>query len=800
MTATHRTVCVVGAGPRGLSVLERLCANARSQPPHHTVHIHVIDPYPPGPGKVWRTDQSPHLLMNTVAGQISVFTDASVDLRGPLEPGPSLHEWARALAAGEIDGAHPAEVREQARTLGPDTYPTRAFYGHYLRWAYDRIVAAAPATVQVTVHRALATALDEDDTMAPGAQGVTAPGTGDITGLGEEETTALGAGETAVLGAEGITTLGAKDTTVLSEEGTAALRKEDAAVLSAEGVTVLGEEGITAPGAQKTAAPSAENATAPGTGDVTGLGAEDIAAPGAKDTPGPGRQRVTLGDGTVLRGLDAVILCQGHLPALADRTERDFAARARTAGLRHIAPANPADVDLDVLAPGSTVLLRGLGLNFFDYLAQLTAGRGGTFTRAGGRLLYLASGQEPRLWAGSRRGIPYQARGENEKGPHGRHEPLLLTPRRIRELRAAHPHGLDFRADLWPLISREAETVYYTSLLRSRGDAGRAARFQDDYLAAAAGQEQTDAVLEGYGIGDKDRFDWDLLARPYRHRQFTGPHDFTGWLLDHLRQDVAEARSGNVNGPLKAALDVLRDLRNEIRLAVDHNGLHGDSHRTDLDAWYTPLNAHLSIGPPARRVEEMIALIEAGVLQVVGPGLRVDIHQGRYAVHSPLVPGSALHVEALVEARLPAITLRRTGDRLLRQLRDSGQCTAHRIPARGRDPYVSEGVAVTRRPFHLIDAAGRAHPRRFAFGVPTESVHWVTAAGIRPGVNSVTLTDADAIARAALTTTPPPPHPDAPPPAQALSPDPAQALSPSPAPPPALAPARQAEQGATHAH
>lgn len=40
--------------------------------------------------------------------------------------------------------------------------------------------------------------------------------------------------------------------------------------------------------------------------------------------------------------------------------------------------------------------------------------------------------------------------------------------------------------------------------------------------------------------------------------------------------------------------------------------------------------------------------------------------------------------------------------------------------------------------------------RRFAFGVPTESVHWATAAGVRPGVGSVILADADAIARTVL--------------------------------------------------
>ncbi|KOG85361.1 hypothetical protein ADK38_37120, partial [Streptomyces varsoviensis] len=61
----------------------------------------------------------------------------------------------------------------------------------------------------------------------------------------------------------------------------------------------------------------------------------------------------------------------------------------------------------------------------------------------------------------------------------------------------------------------------------------------------------------------------------------------------------------------------------------------------------------------------------------------------------------------------------------------------------------------------LLDARGLAHPRRFAYGVPTEAVHWVTAAGIRPGVDSVTLSDADAIARAMLAVPPATPEPPA---------------------------------------
>ncbi len=68
--------------------------------------------------------------------------------------------------------------------------------------------------------------------------------------------------------------------------------------------------------------------------------------------------------------------------------------------------------------------------------------------------------------------------------------------------------------------------------------------------------------------------------------------------------------------------------------------------------------------------------------------------------------------------------------------------------------YETGGLAVTERPYRLLDGQGRPHPRRFAYGIPTEAVHWATAAGIRPGVDSVTLADSDAIARAVLSSPP----------------------------------------------
>ena len=105
------------------------------------------------------------------------------------------------------------------------------------------------------------------------------------------------------------------------------------------------------------------------------------------------RSRSTLDDGRTLDGLGAVVLAQGHLPAVADPEQRRLADYAAGHGLRYLPPANPADLSaaLEALAPGRPVLLRGLGLNFFDHMALLTTARGGRFVRGGDGSLTLSA-------------------------------------------------------------------------------------------------------------------------------------------------------------------------------------------------------------------------------------------------------------------------------------------------------------------------------------------------------------------------------------------------------------------------
>ncbi|MFG1913271.1 FAD/NAD(P)-binding protein [Micromonospora sp. NPDC048898] len=624
---------MVGVGPRGLATLERISASLRDDDP--PVRVHLIDPYLGSGGRVWRTDQSPELLLNTVASQVTMYTDDSVGCAGPVRPGPSLYTWAK--TSPDL----PPLFATEAAALGPNAYPSRALYGHYLVHVLNAVLLNRPASLTVELHR----------------------------------------------------------TTVVD----------------------------------------------------------------LRDGPDE-HQEIDLLDGGRLQSLDAVVLTLGHLPTQPTDEEAAIATFAGHRGLAYVPPDNAADVRLGHIAAGEPVILRGLGLSFFDYLALLTTGRGGVFDRrSDGRLQYRPSRQEPRLIGFSRRGIPHQARGENEKGVSGRHQPLVLTMETVDRLRERRQRGdsVRFGSDVWPLVDREVRLVYYATLICGEHGPAAAQQFRSDYACLAGPEpvagpldrpESNEAVqlLRRFGVAQGAFWSWQRIVAPHAGESFATEAEYRKWLVSYLEDDVRQARLGNVSGPVKAALDVLRDLRNEIRLVVDHAGVSGDSYRDEVQRWFTPLNAYLSIGPPARRIEEMIALIGAGILHVAAPGATLDYTGREFRLRSAVEPGHTIQARTLIEARIPDPDLRRSADLLTQNLSRRGECGGYRIPIPGGGEHRTTGLAVTTRPYHLIDNAGRPHPHRYAFGVPTEAVHWATAAGIRPGLGSVILQDADAIAQACL--------------------------------------------------
>lgn len=609
-SAPHR-IAVIGSGPRGLSVVERMGARLADEPPRRPVEIHLIDAVEVGCGRVWRTDQPDWFLMNTVCGEVSAFSGISDGGPARAGAGPSLVQYWAA-----VDPSCP----------GPNGYAPRALHGRYMHFVLAAVERGLPPSA--TLHRVRA--------------------------------------------------------------AVEALERE---------------------------------------GDGYAL---------------------ALSNGTRLHA-DRVILVTGH-----SRQEQtgELAALAEFAAtrphLRYIDGDSAADMPLDAIPPGSAVGILGLGLSFYDVMAALTLGRGGTFAeKPGGGLTYRPSGREPLLVGGSRSGMPLPARGRNQKEPLYAYTPVMFTPERVRK---NNPGRIDFKRDAVPWLLAEVNLVYYATELRHRHGADAAAAFTAAVAAAAeSGVPDVRALAARFGV-HLPPVDLDRIARPFTGTEFAGPAAFERALIAELKRDLEHAERGNVDSPLKAALDVLRDTRWVIRNLVDFSGLTPESHERDFIGWYNPRSAFLAAGPPRIRLYQTLALIEAGVLRVVGPRARFagDARLDRFVVSSPQVAGSEVPVETVIDARIPSPDVLREAAPLTRKLYDAGMWTGY-VNRHGEAEFHTGGVAVTPAPYHPLGRDGAPDTGLYVLGIPTEHTRWFMQGGSsRPGRWTDFVHDADAIAAHAL--------------------------------------------------
>lgn len=165
MSRRPHSIVVVGAGPRGTGLLERLGANLGELLPDGELDIHLVDPFPPGAGRIWRHAQSPLLAMNSMAADVTMYTDDSVVCAGPIVPGPSLWEWVQRVRAGELptetaDALGPA-LWAELTAVDAATFPSRRLQSRYLAWVLRDVVATLPPRVRVHLHTGRATAVTE---------------------------------------------------------------------------------------------------------------------------------------------------------------------------------------------------------------------------------------------------------------------------------------------------------------------------------------------------------------------------------------------------------------------------------------------------------------------------------------------------------------------------------------------------------------------------------------------------------------------------------------------------------------
>ena len=664
---------MIGAGPRGTSVLERLLANWASAGPAGTLHVDVIDPYPAGPGHVWQPGQSRLYLMNTQSFYPTVIPEDQ-GLAAPLA-GHTFDQW-RELQQRRPDPSLTDEERAEVSGLGQTDFPSRALYGRYLRSTLEELLTRLPAGVTVDFHPATATSVRH---------------------------------------------------------------------------------------------------AAAGPGD-----------PSAAPEKSAVRFDVALDDGTVLT-VDSVVLALGHLDAQLNPEQRELRSAAEELGLLYVPPAAPADVDWSVIPAGRHVLVRGMGLNFFDVMGQLTEGRGGRFlaAEANGELTYQPSGREPLIIAASRRGTPYRAKATLTGYYPGAVQLRYCTEAAIAKF-ADSGIRPSFDYDLWPLLHRDAIWAYYSTLARSQPDAvltgpAEFLRALDESLrphAHSTGKwENAAESVVAVHIREAHRLNLLGLAAPLAGRSFDSRAELDAAVVEYLLDDARRSALGE-DDPVKMAIGALHHGRAVLKTAVADSGITDESWVAGLRGWFESFVEGLASGPPALRAAQLAALARAGVVRFVGPDPKfgVDRRARMFTAASPWVDetdggteesvdggseilggavNGAVCATAMIEALAPANRVAVNASPLLEQLLAEGLVRPRLMMTVEGIPVQTSGLDVVPHPYRPLGANGSVTDGLYVLGLQLSATQWGTAiaAEARPTSGPVyrsgqrTLRDADEIAR-----------------------------------------------------
>ncbi len=296
------------------------------------------------------------------------------------------------------------------------------------------------------------------------------------------------------------------------------------------------------------------------------------------------------------------------------------------------------------------------------------------------------------------------------------------------------------------------EHIYFSACIRNRFGNEAAERFKSDHVRIRnPNQKIALSLLKSYDIEDISEINLTALVRPFENISFSNPEDFRYVWRDYLKKDLQEAITGNVDSPIKAALDVLRDVRDTLRSVVEFEGLNEDSLINSFRCNFSPMCALLAAGPPAVRIEQLLALEAAGILSIVGPSVTVDldITHDHFQISSPQVPGQVHEVTQLIDSRIPTPSLTQSRSLLLQAMMKRGLIKPYKHP--DHKGLCDGGIDVLPESFEVVNIKGCANSRIFAIGLPTELPRWFTQVGsATPGTKSRFTLDAQAVANGTL--------------------------------------------------
>ncbi|AFZ00608.1 FAD/NAD(P)-binding protein [Calothrix sp. PCC 6303] len=422
---------------------------------------------------------------------------------------------------------------------------------------------------------------------------------------------------------------------------------------------------------------------------------------------------------------DYVFLTTGHEHEILNKEQ----AKSR------LFSAYPLDISTSNIESHETVAVEGLGLSTCDVLSMLTIGRGGKFIRnQEGILCYEASQKEPKIVAFSRSGLPLSARANNQKEVREQYKANFLTRQAISELKEKY-QKIDFVVHILPLLLSDMEFVYSKTYVKKHHGYIAANIFANAYLTTK--EDERKSLILNY-IPPQHQFIWENLVDPIPLTALESQANFNQWLDGYLHEDILNANEGNVLNPLKSACDILRDLRDNLRYAIDFAGLTESSHRWLLSS-FIPVMNRLAVGPPKIRIEEMLALKKAGILKIdlgIKPKWRFDETSNLFVINGQF---ETIKAEVFICSRIAMPIPQESSNLLIKQLINDGFARSF-----FNNQFHPNGLDIS-ADLNLINRENKIYQNFWVLGTPTEGPKFYTFILPRPFVNSTALVDADRV-------------------------------------------------------
>ncbi|WP_190242909.1 FAD/NAD(P)-binding protein [Apilactobacillus kunkeei] len=603
---------IIGAGPRGLLMLNNLIQNFESSN-NDNLTIHLFDRAVAG-GRVWKVKQPISLIMNTPANELSLFNDGQKDAL-------SISEWCQSNISNDFINSLDVDNKDELLTavdkINDRSYVPRAICGAYCQWFFQQLVNQIKNNDNINLAVHFNQNVDNVEKV-----------------------------------------------------------KDDSFVVSV--------------------------------GDV--------------DYP-----------------VDKLLFSLGQQENKLTKDQESLQKYAKDYGLTYILPGEADEADLSTITSDQNVIIRGMGLSFNDFVSRLTEGRGGYFTDNGDNTLtYHASGDEPAIYAGSRRGVPYYPKAISQKAFNENYPAVFLTNENVdKHLKNGHISFEDFHM----LLRLDIEYRYYSFLFNLKHPEIDVEDFQMKF-------KQTDnhnALIGSYHLPTEEVLDWDKILNPVAGVKISTLDNYQEHIKIWLKEMIDDALLGSKTGPVIGSLEMLRDLRDNIRYVLSNHLFTNDDLVNKYLGRFSSDMKFLSQGAPAVRSQEILALMDAGIVKIIGPQMQVIGANHKFITRSAFYGEEIIHGDALIEARTNAPVTKVSANPVITSMMSNGLIKPLPITLSDGETVENSSVDIDIKTDQVVD-----QPNLYTWGLNTEGLYFVTSAIPRPGVNDSILTAADDIAKGLL--------------------------------------------------